>query len=96
LPTPEQRTLIEEFWRNPFGPHPAALQRLLNALRSAPAPGKYVLVCREPGREWILGRLGGRGQPVELLTEQRFTNRAEAERAVFVRRWRERFGEDIG
>jgi hypothetical protein len=95
MPTPEQRVLITEFWRNPFGPHGPALQRLLNAMRSAPAPGKYVVLRREPQCDWVLGRLGARGQAVQLLPKERFADLADAVRAVFARRWRERFGEDI-
>lgn len=79
---PDLPALTAEFLAEPLGDHSPNLQRLLNALRSAPAEGKLVLVEIEPWRRWRLARLGGRGRPVELL-EPVFDDLAEAERHVF-------------
>ena len=45
----------------------------------------------------MLGRLGaGRGDPVTLLSETVFTNRADAEWAVFKLRWQAATDIDLG
>ena len=50
--------------------------------------GRYVLTTRVPHKEWGLARLSGkRGVDVTALEDQVFTSRAEAEWAVFKRRW---------
>lgn len=85
-----------EFLANPIGYHSPGLQRVLNLLRGGPARGKYVLVIVEPYRRWQLGRLPGiRGAPVELIDGVTYTNRLEAERDVFRRRWRDLKGPDL-
>ncbi len=68
----------------------------MNLLRGGPKAGKYVLVVREPFRRWVLGRLPAeRGQPVEVLEGQEFTDLAAAEWEVFKRRWKARTGRDL-
>jgi hypothetical protein len=89
------RQWVDEFRAKPIGPHSPGLQRVLNAMRGAPQKGKYVLVCTRPHREWVLGRLVGRGRPVEILPDRRFNSLAEAEWAVFRLRWREHTGTDL-
>jgi len=83
--------LVEEFRRKPRGPHGDELQKLLHRMRwsgDSEASGRYVLVVKEPGRRWALGRLPRmRGKPVEILSNQVFTSIAEAEWEVFKRRW---------
>jgi hypothetical protein len=57
---------------------------------------KHVLICLERHRRWVLGKLGaGRGTPVELIEDQVFTSRQEAEWAVFKRRWKKATGQDL-
>lgn len=86
-----RRNLNEGNWY-----HSPGLQRVLNVMRGATGPGKYVLVERVPFRRWALGRLTGkRGDPVEVVDGQEFTNLAEAEWAVFRLRWREHTGRDL-
>lgn len=84
-PSADLDALTGEFLADPLGDHSPNLQRLLNALRSAPAAGKLVLVEIEPWRRWRLARLGGRGRPVDLL-EPVFDDLAEAERHAFLAR----------
>ena len=86
---PDRIDLAREFEANPFGPHGAELQRVVTRMRWCEVKGRHVLVTRIPHREWVLGRLSGRrGVDVELLEDQVFTSRAEAEWAVFKLRWR--------
>jgi hypothetical protein len=92
----EDRQWVDEFRTHPVGPHSPNLQRVLNAMRSAPLRGKYVLVCTKPHKEWVLGRLPGeRGKPVELLPDQVFHSLADAEWTVFRLRWKEHTGTDL-
>jgi hypothetical protein len=81
LPT-DIEALTDAFMANPLGDHGPALRHLLAVMRSAPAPGKLVLVEVEPWRRWRLAQLGERGRPVTLL-EPVFDDLAEAERHVF-------------
>ena len=56
----------------PVGHHSADLQQMLNVVRADPFPGKYVLLCTKPHREWVLGRSergARRPWPVEVLEE---------------------------
>ena len=90
-PEPTQQAdtarLADEFNRRPIGQHSPALQRLLTRLRGEPLEDKYVVVCRRPHAEWVLGRLSGRrGGPIRILKDQVFTSLEDAEREVFRRR----------
>ena len=90
------REVVDEFRQNPIGHHSPNLQRVLNALRSGPLKGKYVLVCTKPFEEWVLAlHPGERRKPIEILREHRFTSKEEAEWAVFRMRWKEHTGEDL-
>jgi hypothetical protein len=85
-----------EFLANPIGYHSPGLQRVLNVLRGGPLRGKYVLVILEPYRRWQLARLPGvRGAPVQLVEGVIYTDRLQAERDVFRRRWQEMNGPDL-
>ncbi|MDE0241623.1 MAG: hypothetical protein OXQ84_15765 [bacterium] len=91
---PTRKDLVEEFRANPVGNHSADLQQMLNVVRAEPFPGKYVLICVKPHREWVLGRLSGvRGDPVEILEDRVFTRAEDAEWEVFRRRWKALTGE---
>lgn len=85
-----------EFKAQPVGEHSPGLQRVLNVLRGGPKAGKYVLVVREPFKRWVLGRLPAeRGQPVEILEGQEFTDLDAAEWAVFKLRWEAHTGREL-
>ena len=92
---PEDKSVVEEFRRNPIGNHSPRLQRVLNLFRGAPMAGKYVLVCRRPHSEWALGQLtGGRGEPIQM-SNQVFHSIEDAEWYVFRQRWKHYTGEDL-
>ena len=94
--TAADRQTVDEFRQQPFGPHSPDLQRVLNRMRGAPNAGKYCLICTKPFREWQLARLSGRrGVPATPIPGEIFTSLADAEWAVFRRRWRELTGEDL-
>ena len=94
---PSDRELARRFCDDPFAPPGPDMMRLLNRLRWQPLPGKHVVVCTKRHREWVLGRLGAhRGDPVTLLAEPVFTNRADAEWAVFKLRWEAATDIDLG
>ena len=85
-----------EFKTHPVGFHSPGLQRVLNVLRGGPKAGKFVLIVLEPFKKWVLGRLpSGRGEPVEILEGEEFTNLEEAEWAVFKRRWAAKTGREL-
>ena len=93
---PERTDLAEEFRRNPFGPHSAELQKVLNVMRWEPIEGKYVLVNTVPHKEWCLAQLPGkRGVPVTLHEDVVFTDLGEAEWYIFKLRWKKRTGVDL-
>jgi hypothetical protein len=89
------RDLVQEFRSQPYGRHSPALQHILNDLRLNAKPPRYVIVCRQPGREWVLAKLADqRGAPIEILENQTFASRAEAEWVCFRLRWQALTGED--
>lgn len=96
--THNQKHLADEFMADPFSRRPSPeLQRLLMIFRGQPVPERYVLVCTKPYREWALARMGARrGDPVELIGEERFTSLEDAERAVFRLRWKHHTGYELG
>ena len=81
------RSLIEEFGRNPLTHQSKDLQRLLNRFHGEPVDSKFVLVCTKPHREWMIGRLSGRGLPVKIFKYKRFTSLRQAEWEVFKLWW---------
>ena len=88
--------LAREFKARPFGPHGAELARVVTRMRWCEVAGRHVLVTRVPHREWVLGRLSGRrGADLELLEDQVFTSRADAEWVVFKLRWQAITGETL-
>ena len=93
---PEDRQFIAEFMITPIGHHSPGLQRVLNLMRGGELDGKYVLVILEPYRRWALGRLPARrGEPISLVEGVEYTCQLQAERDVFLRRWKDLTGEDI-
>lgn len=87
----------QEFLREPFGYKSPGLQRVLNAMRGQGPHGKYVLICREPYKRWGLGRLpSGRGESIVEIAGVDYDSLLAAERDVFVRRWRDMGGPQLG
>ena len=76
--------------------HSPGLQRVLNAMRGGPGPGKYVLVVDEPFQRWRLGKMPAkRGEPIEIVLGHQFHSLKEAEWTVFKLRWQEHTGETL-
>lgn len=95
-PTAADRRLLAAFRRNPTGRQSPALQYLLAVLRRGGAAGRYVLVERRPYTEWVLGRLTGvRGEAVEIIPDQVFTDWGAAEWAVARLRWQALTGTEL-
>lgn len=87
----------QEFLKEPFGYHSAGLQQLLNLMRALGPEGKYVIVCEEPYKTWQLARLpASRGDAIVGVPGVVYTSLAEAERDVFLRRWKDLNGPDLG
>lgn len=79
-----------EFLASPIGYKSPGLQRVLNLMRGSGPQGKYVLLCKTPHRLWALGRLPARrGEPIEEVADVSYTSLLDAERDVFLRRWRD-------
>ena len=92
---PDRADLAEEFRANPFGPHGAELQKVLNVMRWEPIEGKYVLVNTVPHKEWRLAQLPGkRGAPV-TMHDVTFTDLGEAEWYIFKLRWKKHTGVEL-
>lgn len=89
---PLRTDLAAAFKARPFGPHSSEVAALATALRMAPIEGKYVLIVGHDGSSWELAQLDGRRYTTPRLLGERFTDPAEAEWAVFRRRWETRTG----
>ena len=85
---PARTDLRDEFMADPLGRHGLDLQLSLGAMRSSRTLPRWILIVSEPGRSWVLGAAGRRGEPPRILPGRVFTDRAEAERYVFDLRWR--------
>ena len=92
---PSRRDLIDEFRRNPGGPHSPELALLVNRLRVMPMAERHILVCTRRGREWMLARMPAqRGARVELCEDRVFHDYHEAVWEVFRRRYKTVTGRD--
>jgi hypothetical protein len=81
--------IIEEHRQNPIGFHSDELERVLIYLRKnhLDMAGKYVIVCRTPHADYRIGVLSGtRGVPPQVLQDEQFSSREDAEHGVFLRR----------
>jgi hypothetical protein len=80
-------SLIATHRRNPLGPHPDELARVLNVFRAAETQGKHVIV-RLPGEEgWRLAKVTGRRSEGSVAVEDGLYGSVEdAEHAVFLAR----------
>ena len=92
---PKALHLAQEFNAQPIGKHSAELQKVLNLFRGEAMKDKYVLVCTEPHKRWVLSQLTGvRGEKIRM-TNHVFTDINEAERFVFKVRWKEYTGKEL-
>lgn len=85
------RELIREHARNPTGgdrSHSSELTLVLNFVRILAGPDKDFIYAIRPFEEYAIGRLQGRGNPVDRSDPQRFTRKEDAMHVVFVRRLR--------
>ncbi|MGE0717444.1 MAG: hypothetical protein AB7P02_18500 [Alphaproteobacteria bacterium] len=93
---PDRTDLVEEFRRNPKGPHSDELRKVLHRMRWSGVGGRFVLVVVDPGRRWALGRLPERrGAAVEVFRNQVFDDVRDAEWHVFKVRWQALTGRTI-
>ena len=93
---PSRTDLVEEFRRNPKGPHSDELRKVLHRMRWSGVAGRYVLITLEPGKRWMLGKLPGkRGEPIETFRNQVYESPADAEWNVFKIRWQALTGQEI-
>jgi hypothetical protein len=91
------RPFVEEFRRQPVGPHSPGRMRVLNRLRYDPSGRQIVLFCRRPFTEWQIAEMpADRRDPLIFEDDRVFTDRAEAEWEIFCRRWHAATGERIG
>ena len=80
--------LVEEFHKNPTGPHSSELTLLVNRLRVMPIPDRHILICTQRGTEWRLAKIPNkRGEKIKFADDQIFTNYNDAIWEVFKRRW---------
>lgn len=85
--------IISEHHTRPFGIHSPALNVVLDFLRRDTDKDlpRYVSVMTVPGREWRIATHSRiRGRPLAILNEGAFGSEADVERAIFVRRLRDR------
>ena len=93
---PARTDLVEEFWRNPSGPHSPELALLVNRLRLMPLNERCILVSTRRDGGWALARLPAeRGRPLEILGDREFEDYDDACREVFRLRWRAVTGLDL-
>jgi hypothetical protein len=63
-----RKDLVEEFRKTPVGHQSVELQKMMSVMRGERFPGKHVLICTKPFKEWRLAQLSGvRGDPPEVV-----------------------------
>jgi hypothetical protein len=87
--------LAREFRRNPFAKHSPELYALLETLRGPRFNGNYVLVVVEPHRRYALAVKQQGGKPPVVLGNEIHGSAADAEWAVFKRRWESATGQPL-
>ena len=83
--------LAQEFKRVPFGIHSEDLQHLLNVMRGAPIPGKYMLYMPDSNVTYIIAKHDTNPPYEPVLTDMKFNNFKDAEWPVFCLRFEEMF-----
>jgi N,N-dimethylformamidase len=85
---PERLDLVEEYHRQPFGPHSAELQRLLKILRWDRPEDRYIIVQPRVGGPWHVAKQTGlKGSPVMAVHGESYDRLDEAWCALFRKRW---------
>ncbi|MFO0294786.1 MAG: hypothetical protein ACK51F_15730 [Rhodospirillales bacterium] len=87
--------LAREFRRNPFAKHSPELYALLETLRGPRFNGNYVLVVAEPHKRYVLAVKQPGGKPPIVLGNEVYGSAADAEWAVFKRRWEAAAGQPL-
>ena len=83
--------LAKEFKETPFGTHTEDLQHLLNIMRGAPIPGKYIIYMPDSNKTYIIARHNTNPPYEPVLTDMKFKNFIDAEWPVFCLRFEEMF-----
>jgi len=87
--------LAREFRRNPFAKHSPELYALLETLRGPRFNGNYVLVVADPHKRYVLAVNQPGGKPPIVLGNEVYGSAADAEWAVFKRRWEAAAGQPL-
>ncbi len=87
--------LAREFRGNPFAKHSPDLYALLEILRGPRFNGNYVLVVLEPHKRYALAVKQPGGKPPVVLGNEIHASAADAEWAVFKRRWEAASGQPL-
>jgi N,N-dimethylformamidase len=88
--------LAREFRARPFGPHGSELQKLLKILRWDPIEDRIIAVQPQRGGAWQLARsTGPKGHPIEIFDGPGYATQAEAQWAIFRRRWERHTGQAL-
>ncbi|RZP25448.1 MAG: hypothetical protein EVA28_01580 [Candidatus Actinomarinales bacterium] len=83
--------LAKEFKETPFGTHSEDLQHLLNIMRGAPIPGKYMIYMPDSNKTYIIAQHDTNPPYEPVLTDMQFNNFIDAEWPVFCLRFEEMF-----
>ena len=88
--------LARQFRDNPLGPHGSELQKVLKLLRWDPIDDRIVAIQRQRGTPWQLARsTGPKGHPIEVFEGPGYATMAEAQWAIFRRRWERHTGQAL-
>ena len=88
--------LARQFRARPFGPHGNELQKLLKILRWDPIEDRIIAVQQQRGGAWQPARsTGPKGHPIEIFDGPRYATQAEAQWAIFRRRWESHTGQAL-
>lgn len=88
--------LARQFRDKPFGPHGTELQKVLKILRWDPIDDRIIAVQPQRGGAWQLARnVGRKGQPIEIFEGPGYATPAEAQWAIFRRRWERHTGQAL-
>jgi hypothetical protein len=92
---PTRIDLAREFKANIYGRHSGDLQRILNAFRSEPQAGQFVLIREGRHGPWALAEYDPRPGQLPRRLGPVYGSVAEAEWAVFKLRWKRHTGHDL-
>ena len=90
---PKRLDLAREFKCAPIGPHSADLQKLLKIMRWDRPDKRWISVQTERGgAHYLAYSKGPRGHSLDVFLEQPFATFAEAQWAIFRKRWQQHTG----